>query len=442
MPLRFEDDFLKKLEYLHVVSKRAFAGQNRADRLARKRGRGLEFADHRQYSAGDDFRHIDWKAYQRLNRLLLRLFDEEQDLPIYLFLDASRSMIEPAKFDQARRIVAALCYIGLAHLDRVTILPFGAGLHDETVPGRGKGRIFRVFDMLEQMETTGDTNLRGAFTQFASRTRQSGLAVVVSDFLDPNGFETGLKLLASMGHDVFVVHVASQSDRDPGSLGEVRFVDAETGELRDVEVTPALARGLRRRVADARRGARALLRALQPRLPAGRCRGAVRADHSLDLPQGTVSRMSFSAMAAWQAILLVAAAGAAAVWLFRLKIRPPRVSVPSLLLWRRVFDQARELTWWERVRRAVSLAATVALAIAARAGRHAAGPAARRRLARPDADRPRLVLVDARRGAAAGRAGTAPCVRRARSRRRRAARRSPWRRPPTASSKDRRPTWR
>ncbi len=241
MPLRFEDDFLKKLEYLHVVSKRAFAGQNRADRLARKRGRGLEFADHRQYSAGDDFRHIDWKAFQRLNRLLLRLFDEEQDLPIYLFLDASRSMIEPAKFDQARRVIAGLCYIGLAHLDRVTILPFGAGLHDETVPGRGKGRIFRVFDMLEQMETTGDTNLRGAFTQFASRTRQSGLAVVVSDFLDPNGFENGLKLLASMGHDVFVVHIASQSDRDPGSLGEVRFVDAETGELRDVEVTPALA---------------------------------------------------------------------------------------------------------------------------------------------------------------------------------------------------------
>jgi uncharacterized protein (DUF58 family) len=239
--LRFEDDFLKKLEYLHVVSKRAFAGQNRADRLARKRGRGMEFADHRQYSAGDDFRHIDWKAYQRLNRLLLRLFDEEQDLPIYLFLDASRSMIEPAKFDQARRIVAALCYIGLAHLDRVTILPFGSGLRDETVPGRGKGRIFRVFELLERMETQGDTDLREAFKQFASRTRQTGLAVVVSDFLDPHGFEPGLKILASMGHDVFVVHVASPSDRDPGSLGEVRFVDAETGELRDVDVTPALA---------------------------------------------------------------------------------------------------------------------------------------------------------------------------------------------------------
>src|SRR6187431_2347845 len=144
MPLRFEDDFLKKLEYLHVVSKRAFVGQSRADRLAPKRGRGLEFADHRQYASGDDFRQIDWKAYKRLGRLLLRLFDEEQDLPIYLFLDASRSMALPEKFDQARRVAAALCYIGLAHLDRVTILPFGTAIADETVAGRGKGRIFRV----------------------------------------------------------------------------------------------------------------------------------------------------------------------------------------------------------------------------------------------------------------------------------------------------------
>ena len=238
--LRFEDDFLKKLEYLHVVSKRAFAGQNRADRLARKRGRGLEFADHRGYSPGDDFRHIDWKAYQRLNRLLLRLFDEEQDLPIYLFIDSSRSMAEPAKFDQARRIAAALCYIGLAHLDRVTILSFGAGLGDERVPGRGKGRIFRVFELLEKMEAAGETDLRQSFKQFASRTRQRGLAVVISDFLDPGGFEPGLKMLASMGHDVFAVHITSSHDRDPGALGEVRFVDAETGDVRDVEVTPAL----------------------------------------------------------------------------------------------------------------------------------------------------------------------------------------------------------
>lgn len=241
MALRFEDGFLKKLEYLHVVSKRAFAGQNRADRLARKRGRGLEFADHRAYTPGDDFRHIDWKAYKRLHRLLLRLFDEEQDLPIYLFIDTSRSMVETAKFDQARRIAAALCYIGLAHLDRVLILPFDATLGHETSPGRGKGRIFRVFELLDRLATEGPTDLREAFKKFAGRSRQQGLAVVISDFLDPQGFEAGLKMLCTMGHDVFVVHVASESDRDPGSLGEVRFVDAETGDLRDVDVTPKLA---------------------------------------------------------------------------------------------------------------------------------------------------------------------------------------------------------
>ncbi len=241
MALRFEDDFLKKLEYLQVVSRRAFAGHRGADRRARKRGRGLEFADHRGYSAGDDFRHIDWKAYQRLGRLLLRLFDEEQDLPIYLFIDSSRSMAEPAKFDQARRIAAALCYIGLAHLDRVTLLPFDVKLGDETDPGRGKGRIFRVFEQLEKLETRGPTDLREAFKVFGNRTRQAGLAVVISDFLDPHGFEPGLKMLASMKHDVFVVHITSEKDRDQGALGEVRFVDSETGELRDVDVTPGLA---------------------------------------------------------------------------------------------------------------------------------------------------------------------------------------------------------
>jgi uncharacterized protein (DUF58 family) len=251
MPLRFENDFLKKLEYLHVVSKRALAGQNRADRLSPKRGRGLEFADHRPYAAGDDYRHIDWKAYQRLNRLLLRLFDEERDLSIYLLLDVSRSMAEPAKFDMARRIAAALCYVGLAHLDRLTIIPFGVDLGRESSPGRGKGRIFRVFEALEQLEAGGPTDLRAACKAFASRPRQLGLVVVISDFLEAGSASTegavteapqaGLKILRTIGHDVFAVHVTSEHDRDPGVFGTVRFVDVETGEVREIEVTPRLA---------------------------------------------------------------------------------------------------------------------------------------------------------------------------------------------------------
>src|SRR5437016_11666934 len=122
----FDDEFLKKLEYLNIVSKRLFAGQHRAERRTRKRGTGLEFADYRAYVAGDDFRHLDWKAYLRLNRLILRLFEEEQDIPIYIFIDSSRSMDfgSPSKLDYARRVAAALCYVGLANLDHVHVVSF------------------------------------------------------------------------------------------------------------------------------------------------------------------------------------------------------------------------------------------------------------------------------------------------------------------------------
>ncbi len=241
----FDPAFLKKLEYLRIVSMRAFAGRDRADRLAKKRGSGLEFADHRHYTPGDDIRHIDWKAYKRLNRLLLRLFDEEQDLPVYLFLDASRSMSGAAKFDQAKRIAAALCYIGLIHFDRVTIFPFRGALDREVAPGRGRGRIFPVFRVLEGLDAGGATDLRQSITQFASRPLRRGVAIVISDFLDPAGFESGLRLLSSLGHDVFAIHLFSETERDLAALGEVRFVDAESGEHLDLDVTAGLAEAYR-----------------------------------------------------------------------------------------------------------------------------------------------------------------------------------------------------
>ena len=242
MALRFPDDFLRRLGYLRVISTRDFAGRNRADRRTRRRGRGIEFADHRPYTPGDDVRHIDWKAYNRLRRLLLLLFEEERDLPIYLTLDLSASMSEPGKFELARQITAAICYVGLAHLDRVKVLAFSGGqLLQELAPGRGKGRIFRVFQMLESLEAAGPTDLREAFKTFASRPRPAGLVVVISDFLDPQGFEKALKILSTRGHDVAAVHIAAASDRDPSSFGEVRFVDAETGASRELDVTPRLA---------------------------------------------------------------------------------------------------------------------------------------------------------------------------------------------------------
>src|SRR5262249_15599075 len=161
----FDDEFLKKLEYLNIISKRIFSGHMRAKRRTKKRGSGLEFADFRSYVVGDDFRHLDWKAYLRLNKLILKLFEEEQDLPIYFFLYTSNSMNygQPRKLDYARRVAAALCYIGLANLDRVNIISFADGIREELPAQKGKGRIFKVFRFLSDIVPSGQTNSRASF---------------------------------------------------------------------------------------------------------------------------------------------------------------------------------------------------------------------------------------------------------------------------------------
>jgi len=238
----FDDEFLKKLEYLNIISKRLFAGQFKAERRARRRGTGLEFADYRPYVAGDDFRHLDWKAYLRLNRLILKLFEEEEDLPIYFFVDASQSMTygEPSKLDYARRVAAALCYIGLANLDRVNIIAYGDKVKSELPPQRGKGRIFKVFKFLNEIVPGGETNTREAVKTYCTDTRRRGLAVVISDFLDQNGFEGALEILRHFRHDIFVVHIASHEEIDPQLRGELVLVDAENQTSREITVTPGL----------------------------------------------------------------------------------------------------------------------------------------------------------------------------------------------------------
>ncbi len=251
-PSLFDRDFLRKLEYLHVVSKRVFAGQFRAERRARTRGSGLEFADHRAYAPGDDFRHVDWTAYQRLDKLLLRLFEEEQDLPIYLFVDCSRSMAsgEPSKLAYARQIAAALCYIGLAHLDRVSLIAFSRDLDRELPSQRGRGRIFKVFGFLGDLEPGGETDAKRAFSTFSARPRPRGVAVVVSDFLDPAGHAAGLDVLRFFRHDVFAVHVTTAAEREPALHGDHALVDAETGERFDVSLTPSLLAAYRQAFAE------------------------------------------------------------------------------------------------------------------------------------------------------------------------------------------------
>jgi uncharacterized protein (DUF58 family) len=240
MPL-FDSDFLKKLEYLSLISKRVFRGSLMAQRRTMQLGGGIEFADHREYTPGDDFRYLDWNLFARHDELLLKRFQEEEDLHVYFLLDCSRSMGfgNPPKFDLARQVTAALAYIALADLDRISITAFGRDIIADYPLTRGKGRILSLLDFLGGLEPVGeDTDLARVIGGFIHRDQRRGLAVVVSDLYDPNGFERGLDLLRHRKYEPHVVQLFDKAERDPPDmLGDVEMWDVESGTARKVTVT-------------------------------------------------------------------------------------------------------------------------------------------------------------------------------------------------------------
>jgi uncharacterized protein (DUF58 family) len=235
----FDDDFQRKLDYLALVSKRVFAGRMRAERRTKKTGAGVEFADHRDYQPGDDFRYLDWNVYQRFDRLLLRLFEEEEDLAIYLIVDASTSMgfADAQKLRYAKRVAAALAYVGLANLDRVSISSTTDRVMGRMPQTRGKARIFKVFRFLKELKPDGQTNLEDALKSFVAQNKKRGLVVLASDLYDPHGFERGINVLRYNKFDPFVVHVVDKQEAKPKLAGDVLLYDCETGDEREVTVT-------------------------------------------------------------------------------------------------------------------------------------------------------------------------------------------------------------
>jgi uncharacterized protein (DUF58 family) len=239
MPL-FDSDFLKKLEYLSLISRRVFRGSLLAQRRTMQMGGGVEFADHREYAPGDDFRYLDWNVYARHDELLLKRFQEEEDLHVYLFLDCSRSMDfgAPNKFDFARQVTAALAYIALADLDRVAVIAFSNEIVADFPLTRGKARILSLLKFLESLQPQGTlTDLARVTTGFIHRTQRRGLAVVVSDFYDPGGFERGLDLLRHRRYEPHVVQIFDRTEAEPAVLGDIELYDVETATARKVTVT-------------------------------------------------------------------------------------------------------------------------------------------------------------------------------------------------------------
>ena len=235
-PQLFDEAFLRRLEQLELTSRRLTAGRMKGERRSTKRGQSVEFADYRNYTHGDDLRQLDWNVYARLEKLFIKLFVEEEDVTVHVLVDASASMDfgDPNKLDFARRSAAALAYLGLAHLDRVSVAFLGEGHASILRPLRGKGRVFEVFRFLSEPRTERRTGLAEAAREYAGRLRGSGPLLLVSDLMDP-GYLEALRDLAGTRCQLSVLHVLAPQELDPDVPPDARLVDAETSQ--GIEVT-------------------------------------------------------------------------------------------------------------------------------------------------------------------------------------------------------------
>jgi uncharacterized protein (DUF58 family) len=234
-------ELLRRLEQFQLLARRRAKSSLRGERRSRSRGQSVEFADYRNYAHGDDFRYLDWNLYGRLDRLFLKLYEEERELPVRVFLDASESMTfgEPRKFDFARQVAAAIGYVALCGFDRVSVIPFPDGANHASLSGalrtvRGRKSSLALLQNISQLTAGGSANLNDALRRGALEARQAGLAVVLSDFLDPAGYELGLNALVGRGFQVNAVQILAPEELNPSHYGDLKLVDSETGALQEV----------------------------------------------------------------------------------------------------------------------------------------------------------------------------------------------------------------
>ncbi len=242
----FDPAFLEAAQRLRLVARRVAPRGRFADQRSRDRGAGLEFQDYRPYVAGDDLRAIDWTVYRRLGRVFLRLFEEHEDLPLYLLPDVSGSawVEDPPRAVAGLRACLALAAVSLGQHDTVGVFPFSSDLEVLQRPTSGKGRLMqlaaRMSTLAEPAAERGATDLRQAMKRFRALGLREGLVVIASDFFDPGGLDAIKDALRGLRHQVLLIQLVRAGDRDPLAAhgpGDLRFVDAETGEARDVSLT-------------------------------------------------------------------------------------------------------------------------------------------------------------------------------------------------------------
>ena len=258
-------DFVSRIEHLRLRVRGIFEGSLRAERRSRKTGAGMEFADYRDYSRGDDLRRVDWNIYGRLDRLVVKILQQERDLAVAVLVDCSGSMQwapegrDPArtKWTLARRLAAALTYLALENQDQAGVWFFDTALRSQCGLFRGRSAFPQIVRFLEKSPTPSEgTELGASLKSFASRLKHRGLALVLSDCLDPEGFERGLAALSSRGFEAHVIQVLDPAEREPEASGDMLLRDAESGGELALTASPSLLKAYRQEFEKFRDGVR------------------------------------------------------------------------------------------------------------------------------------------------------------------------------------------
>ncbi|RME47886.1 MAG: DUF58 domain-containing protein [Caldilineae bacterium] len=258
-PLLFDEAFLRKLERLSLVARRARSGYFRGERRSTRRGQSVEFADYRNYVRGDDLRALDWNIYARLERPFIKLFEEEVDQTVHILFDASASMDWPPhpaehhKWNYARRLAAALGYIALANHDRLTVAALSGDAFTPWGPERRRRSIHRLLAFLSDLPAAGQTRLVPALTRYAGQTKRPGLLFLLSDLLTPEDLRPGLSTLQYRGHEIALLHLLSPDEVTPSLAGDLQLQDVETAARQDITIN-ATVKTLYRQKFDAWQG--------------------------------------------------------------------------------------------------------------------------------------------------------------------------------------------
>jgi len=230
-----DNTLLERLERLAIHWQKSLPGLVGGHNASRFSGAGQEFLDHRHFHHGDDVRDVNWRAFMRLEKLFLKMFQLEPRIPVRILVDTSKSMLTggngTTKFDYARKLTAALCYVGLVRLESICLNPFSSTLGDSFVASGGRYRVQPAIRFLNGLEASGRTDFMAVVREFISRYPQRGVVFVISDFLDDADCEKPLQYLADFGHEMILTQIWSEADREPPWEGELELEDAETGRV-------------------------------------------------------------------------------------------------------------------------------------------------------------------------------------------------------------------